>query len=76
MRNAKRVRTPSPIPSGWSVADGQRQQAYVERIVQPNLPDEAEEPRRMRGILATLILGLVAYAISSMLLAGVREHKD
>ncbi len=56
--------------------EGQRQQAYVERIVQPNLPDEAEEPRRLRGILATLVLGLVAYAISSMLMAGIREHKD
>ena len=56
--------------------EGRRQQAYVERIVQPNMPDEAEEPRRLRGILATLILGLVAYAVVSMLLAGVREHKD
>jgi capsule polysaccharide export protein KpsE/RkpR len=56
--------------------EGQRKQAYVERIVQPNMPDEASEPRRLRGILATLILGLIAYAISSMLLAGIREHKD
>lgn len=56
--------------------EGRRQQAYVERIVQPNLPDEAEEPRRLRGILATLIMGLVAYAIMTMLLAGIREHKD
>jgi capsular polysaccharide transport system permease protein len=56
--------------------EGQRKQAYVERIVQPNLPDEALEPRRWRGVLATLVLGLIAYAIASMLLAGIREHKD
>ena len=49
-------------------------QAYVERIVQPNLPDAPMEPRRMRGILATLILSLLAYGILRMLLAGVREH--
>lgn len=56
--------------------EARRKQAYVERIVEPNLPDDAEEPRRLRGILSVLILGLVAYGILSMLLAGVREHRD
>lgn len=51
-----------------------RKQAYVERIAQPSLPDEALEPRRLRGIFATFVLGLVAWAILRMLLAGVREH--
>lgn len=55
--------------------EARRKQAYVERIVEPNLPDEALEPRRLRGILATLVLGLVAWGILTMLLAGVREHK-
>lgn len=54
--------------------DARRKQAYVERIVQPSLPDEAVEPKRLRGILATLLLGLVAWAILKMLLAGIREH--
>jgi capsule polysaccharide export protein KpsE/RkpR len=52
------------------------QQAYIERIAQPNLPDEALEPRRLRGILATLALGLMAWGVLGMLLAGVREHRD
>ena len=56
--------------------EARRKQAYVERIVQPNLPDEAQQPRRFRGILATLVLGLIAYSILTMLLAGVREHRD
>lgn len=56
--------------------EARRKQAYVERIVEPNLPDEAQEPRRLRGILATLVLGLIAYGILSLLLAGVREHHD
>lgn len=55
-------------------AEARRKQAYVERIAQPSLPDEAEEPRRLRGIFSTLILGLVAWGILSMLLAGLREH--
>ena len=56
--------------------EARRKQAYVERISRPNVPDEATEPRRWRGILATFILGLVAWGILSMLLAGVREHRD
>lgn len=54
--------------------EAQRKQAYVERIVEPNLPDAPMEPRRLRGILATLALALVAYGILRMLLAGVKEH--
>ncbi|MFL6760259.1 hypothetical protein [Sphingomonas sp.] len=56
--------------------EARRKQAYVERIARPNLPDEALEPRRLRGIFATLVLGLVAWGILSMLLAGIREHQD
>jgi capsular polysaccharide transport system permease protein len=55
-------------------AEALRKQAYVERIAQPSRPDEAQEPRRLRGIFATFMLGLVAWAILTMLLAGVREH--
>jgi capsular polysaccharide transport system permease protein len=56
--------------------ESRRQQAYVERIVQPSFPDKAQQPRRLRGILATFMLSLVAYGILTMLLAGIREHKD
>jgi len=55
-------------------AEARRKQAYVERIAQPSRPDKAQEPRRLRGILATLVLGFVAWAIMTMLLAGIREH--
>lgn len=56
--------------------DALKKRLYLERIVQPSLPDQAIQPRRLRGILATLLTALLAYAILSMLLAGVREHKD
>jgi capsular polysaccharide transport system permease protein len=55
--------------------EARRKQAYVERIAQPNLPDYPLEPRRGRGVLATLILGLIAYGIARMLMAGVQEHQ-
>lgn len=56
--------------------EAQRKQVYLERIVAPSLPDKAMEPRRLRGVLSTFVLGLMAWAILSMLLAGVREHQD
>jgi capsular polysaccharide transport system permease protein len=54
--------------------EARRKQAYVERIAQPSVPDEAMEPRRIRGIFATLVLGLIAWGILRLLLAGLREH--
>lgn len=51
-----------------------RKQAYVERVADPSLPDSSTEPHRARGIFAALVLGLVAYTILRMLLAGVKEH--
>jgi len=56
--------------------EANRKQAYVERVVQPNVPDEPLEPRRWRGIFSTLILGLAAWGIISMLVAGMLEHRD
>ncbi|MGF6965262.1 capsular polysaccharide transport system permease protein [Paraburkholderia sp. WC7.3g] len=57
-------------------AEAQRKQLYLERLVQPNQPDVAIEPKRMRGIITAFILGLVAWASLSLLLASVREHQD
>lgn len=56
--------------------EAQRQQLYLERLVQPSLPDIAIEPRRIRGILGTLLLGFVGWGILTMLIAGIKEHQD
>lgn len=57
-------------------AEARRKQAYVERISEPSLPDYAAYPRRMRGIVATFLMGLLAWGVLSMLLVGIREHRD
>lgn len=54
--------------------EARRKQSYIERIVQPNRPDKALEPRRFRSILATFILGMVVWGVLSLLIAGIREH--
>lgn len=57
-------------------AEARRKRAYVERISEPSLPDDAAYPRRLRSILGTFVLGLLAWGVASMLLVGVREHRD
>ena len=56
--------------------EAQRKQLYLERVVQPSVPDMAVEPRRLRNVFSTFVLGLVAWGVLSMLIAGVREHQQ
>lgn len=56
--------------------EARKKHIYIERIAPPNLPDYPIEPRRFRGILATLALSLLAWGVITTLLAGVREHRD
>ena len=56
--------------------DAQRQQLYLERLVQPSLPDSAMEPRRLRGVLTIFLVGLVAWGVLSLMVASIREHAD
>src|SRR5690606_4310909 len=57
-------------------AEGRRKRAYIERIADPSLPDYATRPRRIRNIIATFILGVLAWGVLSMLIVGIREHRD
>jgi BexC/CtrB/KpsE family polysaccharide export inner-membrane protein len=59
-----------------SISEAQRKQAYVERIADSNLPDYPLQPYRWKSILATLVLGLVAWGVLRTVLAGIREHHD
>ena len=56
--------------------EARRKTLYLERIVQPNKPDYALEPYRIKNIFSIFVLGLVAWGVLSMLLASVREHQD
>ena len=56
--------------------EAQRKQFYLERIAQPSKPDIAIEPRSIRAILTTIVLGMIAWGILAILVAGVQEHHD
>ena len=57
-------------------SEANRKQLYLERLVQPNLPDKAVEPRRVRSVLMVFILGLILWGVLSLVVASVREHTD
>lgn len=59
-----------------ATADAAHQQLYLEKISQPNRPDKAIEPRRLRSLAAVFGLGLIAWGIFTMLFAAIREHQD
>lgn len=54
--------------------EAQRKSSYVERIVEPNLPDTPIEPHRLRGIATTFVFSLIVWGVVSLLIAGIREH--
>ena len=63
-------------PEASARSEALRKQLYLERLVQPNLPDKAVEPRRIRSVLMVFVLGLVAWGVISLLVASIREHID
>lgn len=56
--------------------DARRKQLYLERVVSPNAPDRAEQPRRLYSILTVFAATMLAYGIISLALAGLREHRQ
>jgi capsular polysaccharide transport system permease protein len=57
-------------------AEAQQKQLYLERLVQPNLPDKAMEPRRIRSMFTVFVLGCITWGVLTMLLASIREHSE
>jgi capsular polysaccharide transport system permease protein len=57
-------------------AEALQKQLYLETLVQPSLPDKAMEPKRFRSVFTFLIISMVGWAVTSILIASVREHAD
>jgi capsular polysaccharide transport system permease protein len=52
-----------------------RQQLYLESIVQPNEPDFAEYPHRFKSLLVVFFSLCGLYVTGALLVAGAKEHK-
>ena len=55
-------------------AEAQRQQFYLERVVDPNLPDTPLLPKRFINILIVFAAATCLYFIAWMFMIGVLEH--
>lgn len=56
-------------------AQAVKQQLYLVRIVNPNLPVKSQFPERGRIVIMIFFSLVLAYGIGWLMLAGVREHK-
>ncbi len=55
-------------------ADAQKQQFYLERVVEPNRPDAPLLPRRLLQVLVVFATSVCLYLIGWMLIVGILEH--
>jgi capsular polysaccharide transport system permease protein len=55
-------------------AEAQKQQFYLERVVEPNRPDMPTLPSRLKMILIIFAVSLCLYMIAWMLIVGILEH--
>jgi capsular polysaccharide transport system permease protein len=56
--------------------DARHQQVFLERVVNPSLPDKAEEPHRLKMVFLVLVSSMLAYGIIALVIAGLREHQQ
>ena len=54
--------------------EAQKQQFYVERVVEPNKPDMPTLPRRLKRMLVVFGASVCLYFIGWMLIVGILEH--
>lgn len=57
-------------------AEAQRQQYYLERVVDPNMPDMPLLPKRALNILVVFAAALCLYFIAWMFVVGILEHSQ
>ncbi len=51
-----------------------RQQLYLERVVDPNLPDYSTQPKRLRLAATVFIANVLLLLVGWLVYSGVREH--
>lgn len=54
--------------------EAQKQQFYLERVVEPNKPDDSTLPQRLKKVLIVFGASLCLYFIGWMLIVGILEH--
>jgi capsular polysaccharide transport system permease protein len=56
--------------------DANKKRTYLDRISAPHIADQAMLPERWRTVMTVFVSALVAYTIFTLVVAGLREHKQ
>lgn len=54
--------------------ESQKQQFYLERVVEPNRPDLSLQPKRLQAVIVVFATCLCLFLIGWMLIVGILEH--
>lgn len=57
-----------------AMADAQRQQLYLQRVVEPNLAEHYRYPKRITSVVYVFVGLSVLYGLVWLMVAGVKEH--
>ncbi len=55
--------------------EAQSQRIYLQTISEPNVPDQALQPKRLLSVLAVMVMALCVYWIARSLVANTLEHQ-
>jgi capsular polysaccharide transport system permease protein len=71
---AKQALTNSTAALETARAEARRKQLYLERVVEPNLPDYANAPASLRWIATVFGANLLGLLVLWLFFTGIREH--
>jgi len=54
--------------------EAQRKKQYLITFIEPNLPDEALEPKRLNEIITVLLFSFLAYLIGGLMWSALKDH--
>jgi capsular polysaccharide transport system permease protein len=54
--------------------DARRQQLFLERVVEPGVPDKAMMPKRCRTVLTVFGFNVIGLGVLWLIVSGLREH--
>ena len=54
--------------------EAQRKKQYLITFIQPNLPDEALEPRRLNEVITVMVFSFLLYMIGGLMWSALKDH--
>lgn len=55
-------------------AEASRKKQYLITFIEPNLPDEALEPQRIKMILTVMVFSFLIYSIGALMWSALKDH--